>query len=279
MPWVLIDDGFPEHPKIVAVTPLGQALQVAALCYCNRRLTDGLVPKSVARTLLDFSGICLTSPQNEREGRKPTRVTSEDVIDWLVTTGIWKETKLGYQIHNYSRYQRSKQEILDLTEKRSLAGKKGADAKWKHGKNGKPDGKSYGKAMAKRCPNPNTPSKTFEFDKSNSGGSEASVLEVFEYAKQVLGRNWRFTEDRKRRIRARLREGYTVDDLKRAADGVLKDTWEKRRTNGNDDIVRFLGSGSQVEKFSLLAQNGTGSGAAEQTQQARELLLRLGQQP
>ena len=33
MPWVRIDDGYADHPKIAAVGPLGQALWFAGLAF------------------------------------------------------------------------------------------------------------------------------------------------------------------------------------------------------------------------------------------------------
>ncbi len=54
MPWVRIDEKFARHPKVMRAGPLGIAMQVSALCYCNEHLTDGFVPRAVARTLLDW---------------------------------------------------------------------------------------------------------------------------------------------------------------------------------------------------------------------------------
>jgi hypothetical protein len=59
--WVKLDDQFCDHPKLSAAGPLGIAMQVAALCYCNRFLTDGFVPKFAARKLLDFDGLMSAS--------------------------------------------------------------------------------------------------------------------------------------------------------------------------------------------------------------------------
>src|ERR1035437_8742986 len=49
MTWVRIDDGFPEHPKIARVGAFGAWLQLQALAYCNRNLTDGFVPSNEIR--------------------------------------------------------------------------------------------------------------------------------------------------------------------------------------------------------------------------------------
>ena len=65
MAWVKIDDNFAQHPKIAQVGPLGMAMQIAALCYCNRLMTDGFIPKRVASTLLALDGIAVGRGDNE----------------------------------------------------------------------------------------------------------------------------------------------------------------------------------------------------------------------
>ena len=113
--WVKIDDKFPQHPKIASAGPLAIAMQVAGLCYCNRELTDGFIPRSIARTLLDW--------QIEREdgrlftiavtcGMMGDDLSSQWVIDLLCETGMWEEVIGGYQIHDYLDYQPSREQVL-----------------------------------------------------------------------------------------------------------------------------------------------------------------------
>lgn len=45
MPYLNIDDGFTEHPKVDTLSDAAFRLQVAALCYCAKHLTDGLIPR------------------------------------------------------------------------------------------------------------------------------------------------------------------------------------------------------------------------------------------
>jgi len=130
MTWVKIDDGFARHPKVVAGGPLAMAMQVAALCYCNRELTDGFVPRPVARTLLDWE-------IDREDGRRYTVAVScgmagDDlhnnwVIDLLVEVGMWSEVPGGYRIHDYLEYNPSRADVegkraTDLERKRRPAG-------------------------------------------------------------------------------------------------------------------------------------------------------------
>lgn len=131
MAWVRIDDKFPQHPKIAAAGPLAMAMQVAGLCYCNRELTDGFIPRAIARTLLDW--------QIEREdgrlftiavtcGMVGDDLNSQWVIDLLCEVGMWVEVPGGYQIHDYADYQPTKQQILAERERKVAAGQAGGKA-------------------------------------------------------------------------------------------------------------------------------------------------------
>lgn len=120
MAWVRIDDGFAQHPKVVGAGPLAIALHVAALCYCNRNLTDGFVPRAVARTLLDWeivdsSGIIHTLAVTS--GMSGNDVTSAFVISLLLDAGMWIESDRGYEIHDYLQYQPSSQDVKEQREK------------------------------------------------------------------------------------------------------------------------------------------------------------------
>ena len=52
MSWAKLDDHFPDHPKVRALGVYGIALQTAAICYCARYLTDGLLSFSAADHLI-----------------------------------------------------------------------------------------------------------------------------------------------------------------------------------------------------------------------------------
>ena len=57
MAWVRVSDDFYDNPKFIDAGPLGVAVWLSGLAYCNRNLTDGNIPESVARRLVDFDGI------------------------------------------------------------------------------------------------------------------------------------------------------------------------------------------------------------------------------
>lgn len=152
MTWVKIDDGFAQHPKVVEAGPLAMAMQVAALGYCNRELTDGFVPRSIARTLIDCDPECGIS------------VDANWVINRLVVCEIWEVVEGGYRIHDYLEYQPSKEEVLALRETRADAGRRGGQQR---AENMRQANEAKAKQVAKQNAS-KVPSKTEAKPKQNS---------------------------------------------------------------------------------------------------------------
>lgn len=44
MPYLNLDDNFPEHKKVDALSDAAFRLHVAAMCYCAKQLTNGHMP-------------------------------------------------------------------------------------------------------------------------------------------------------------------------------------------------------------------------------------------
>lgn len=100
MPWVRIDDQYPEHPKVTQAGHLAAWLNVCGLAYCNRLLTDGFVAEAMVARLSSV-------PQ-------PAKRAAE-----LVAAGLWDRVEGGYQIHDYLKYQKTGEQIR--TERASAA--------------------------------------------------------------------------------------------------------------------------------------------------------------
>src|SRR3990167_1778913 len=119
MAWVKIDDRMTEHPKVLAAGPLAIAMQIAGLCYCNRNRTRGHIPFAAARTLLDWSYM-----DAERRvwtiavtcGMRGDDVTADLVAEILLDSGIWEPTEIGYQIHDYDKYQLTSADEVPLAD-------------------------------------------------------------------------------------------------------------------------------------------------------------------
>ena len=75
MPWVRIDDGYADHPKMAAVGPLGQALWLAGLAYCNRYLTDGFIPRTQPKLS------CPSNPAGELLKQRPQAIDRKVLLE------------------------------------------------------------------------------------------------------------------------------------------------------------------------------------------------------
>jgi hypothetical protein len=118
MPWIRVDDNFDEHPKFAKAGPLGIALWLAGLAYCNRNLTDGFIPWATAQSLISWSFI--TSEEKGEKvwtcdvgsGQFGDNVTCPFVINLLLEAGLWDQVPGGYRVHDFHDYQPSKSQVL-----------------------------------------------------------------------------------------------------------------------------------------------------------------------
>lgn len=87
MTWVKIDDGFPDHPKIVGLSLRSKWMHIQGLCYAARFLTDGAVPVNVAKGW-----------GNPSE---------------LLSAGLWvlRDAGHGYLIHDFLAYNPSREQV------------------------------------------------------------------------------------------------------------------------------------------------------------------------
>ena len=134
MPWVKLDDHYPDHPKLHLVGAIGLAIQTAAICFCGRHLTDGKLSFSDADSLIRS----VLSPITDGEGVTwGISMTSgmvgrdADEFDWtslMVEAGLWDQIASGFRVHDYLNYNPTRREWNELQEKKQLAGKAGGQA-------------------------------------------------------------------------------------------------------------------------------------------------------
>jgi hypothetical protein len=105
--WVKVDDGASHHPKLVAAGPIACWLWVCGLCYCNRYLTDGLIPLSAVATLGNVPNVKRHATQ-------------------LCDAGLWRlKDEHHYEVVNYAEYQPSRAKVVAQREERQKAGRAG----------------------------------------------------------------------------------------------------------------------------------------------------------
>lgn len=89
MTWVKIDDGFPDHPKVVGLSDAAFRLHVTALCYAGKYLTDGVIPSNALRRL---GG-------------------TDEAVSELVEAALWVPNLSDFYIHDYLKHQSSKAQV------------------------------------------------------------------------------------------------------------------------------------------------------------------------
>lgn len=174
--WFKVDDSFFSNPKTAMLSDGATALWLRSGSWSAQQLTDGFIP---ARMVPMFRG-------------------SDDSVRELCDVGLWErdDERDGYRFHDWSDYQPDVEEVDALRRKRSEAGKRGANSRWKrktvdeNGKNGKTDGKRManrwqtdGKSMANSCPVPvpvPVPDKKEKEEYSSSFSKETGVKDFGE---------------------------------------------------------------------------------------------------
>lgn len=95
MSWVRMDDNFSDSPKISGLSDAAFRLQVAAICYCNRQLSDGFIEAAeVPRLVRTFRRAALAE---------------------LVQKGIWLEVRIGETVAAYTLH-----DFLEWNEPREV---------------------------------------------------------------------------------------------------------------------------------------------------------------
>lgn len=146
MPWAALDDEFHSHPKILQVGNAGAGLFARALSYCAAHLTDGFVPDGFVRQATEGK---VALARKVEEGH------------------LWRRVEGGYEIPDYLQFNPSREQVAakrsEISQKRSIAGRKGAEARWGHSnphnnQSGKSDSKPDGNGDGIEMPPSPSPS-------------------------------------------------------------------------------------------------------------------------
>jgi hypothetical protein len=107
--WALLDDNFPNHPKVIQAGPAAAYLFVCGLCYCRKYHTDGFIP----RKAIPMLGVT---------------VSPRKAIDALVEVGLWDLTNDGFNVHGYSEYYADASDKAKKESKRENGRKGGIES-------------------------------------------------------------------------------------------------------------------------------------------------------
>ena len=110
MAYAITEYEFWGNPKVREAGKDAVLMYLAGNSYCNQFMTDGLI------TFAAISTIATLAFQ-----RNPDKS-----IKSLVDNRLWVEVDGGYRVHDYLKHNKSKEQIEDLINKKSAAGKAGA---------------------------------------------------------------------------------------------------------------------------------------------------------
>lgn len=255
MAWARFDDRFHEHRKVRRVwrrQPAALGLHLMAVTYSCGHLTDGHVdPEFVEDQVHD--------PEQR-----------EAMVGALVDAGLWEPTDDGWRIHDFTDFNPTRREVEARRNAKIKAGKRGAKARWNKGSvadamaDAKAGAMADGDALAfpGNAPDPTRPvplpSTTSKQENSNVElkldrsvrSSVADVREIFEYWQRACNHpSSKLSPDRRRKIETRLREGYSVEQIKAAVDGAAVGAFVGDNGKRFDDIELICRNGSKLESF------------------------------
>ncbi len=110
MAWVRIEDTVTDHRKHLKAGPAACWLWVCGLAYCQRQLSDGMIPTEALPQL--GAGFRISW-----------------LVKRLVSAGLFDKVPGGFMVHDYHDYNETREEALtrkrELSEQRAAAGRIG----------------------------------------------------------------------------------------------------------------------------------------------------------
>lgn len=169
------------------IGPVGWGVWLAGLAYCNRNLTDGFIPWSVADGIggrwriyepADSEGRERVWQVNRSSGMHGEDMDTEWIAALLVECGLWERVEGGYRVHDYAQYQPTREQAQHVSEVRAQAGAKGGQAKSKQIASNEPS-KDLAISQAKfyPVPDPDPEEKDKRAGEGGTGGTSHAVAE------------------------------------------------------------------------------------------------------
>jgi hypothetical protein len=217
---------------MLALSLEAHGLWAVSLAYAGSQEREDFVPDSFVMRVTRYGAY-------EDEGRPEFDRPAE-----LVKAGLWEPIEGGWLIHNHDLRQSDEEARKEANRIRQQRYRDARNASRNAPNNGAVTPvtrleKSREEQSREETETPPTPSP--------------GVQPVFEAWIESTGKSAKLTNDRYRKVAARLREGFSVDELCDAARGWVNDPWDGRREQ--NDLAQLMRSGSTVEKFRDLWRN------------------------
>lgn len=187
MGWIKVSDDFYDDDKMFAAGSIGRDLYWHGMAFCNRNLTDGLIPRGRALALVDFTGAAVLVGMGGVDGQDCAPIA----VERLLEAGLWHEQghdcptcvqpgPRHYIVHNYLKYQPSRAQV----EAKAKANRERVEAWREAQKNGNAERNGVGNALhtdsvtqhVQPTPNP-TPNPSISLVTSGGGVTEVDARE------------------------------------------------------------------------------------------------------
>lgn len=111
---IALDDNIEDHPKFVSLSNDAFALWVRCIGYCRRNMTDGFIPTAAAHA----RARC-------KDPRKPIAELTSPPVGSPRGNPLWVAVSGGYQVHDYLRWNPSREQVEAQREQKRIAGRSG----------------------------------------------------------------------------------------------------------------------------------------------------------
>lgn len=260
--WIKLDAYYDDDDAMCNVSANAELLFVRACARSMRNRDAGAVHERALNRL------CVRMDLGDE--------TPRDLAEELVDQGVWVEIEGGWLIRSWDKWQATMEGDEEAQKSRSEQNAIAAHIRYhKEGKHA--DGPREGcptcmrnadavRSHADACLQDKTrPEKTREeitpLSSSQANTTDAAdVQAVFEHWQQRLDHPQAKLDDKRRKaIKARLADGYTVDELKTAVDGILRDAHKMGNNDRGrkfDDIELACRTAANVDALIELATKG-----------------------
>jgi hypothetical protein len=246
MPWLKWDASYTEHPQVMTMDWQGRVTFWIVCMVCKRFDRRGTLPLKYARP--------------EYLSRLIGGMPVEDVsrgLDQCVSAGLLEENNAGtaWVIEGWNRYQKDSKSADRKAEQRA---REDAESR-KCAESGETvtDVTEIGRVTDVTTRGEERRGDDTKKISSGSPGSPdqtaMNVKEVWEYWKTELKHpQSRLTNDRRQKIRARLRDGFTVGELQKAIDGCRSSSHHMGENNSGkvyDSVDLIFRNAGKVDEF------------------------------
>lgn len=118
--YVRLNAEYPTDDEFIEAGPMPELLYVRALCFCKRKLIDGVISAK------QLPAIAMGIPSPKRHAKT------------LVSVGLWEETDEGWLVVGWLKWNKSAKEVQSDRETRQIASAKANHAQYHLPSDGKP---------------------------------------------------------------------------------------------------------------------------------------------